>query len=58
MAFEYQPLFREYQPLFRLGKGKTSYRKLASDGVRIETFGHMDSFVLNGKRSGTWQKKR
>jgi fumarate hydratase, class I len=29
----------DYHPLFPLGKDKTAYRKLTSDGVRIETVG-------------------
>jgi fumarate hydratase, class I len=29
----------QYHPLFPLGKDTTPYRKLTSDGVRVETFG-------------------
>ena len=29
----------QYHPLFAPGKDKTSYRKLTSDGVRVETYG-------------------
>jgi fumarate hydratase, class I len=29
----------QYHPLFPLGKETTPYRKLTSDGVRVETFG-------------------
>src|ERR1700687_94610 len=29
----------QYHPLFPLGKDRTPYRKLTSDGIRVETFG-------------------
>ncbi|WP_036260075.1 fumarate hydratase [Methylocapsa aurea] len=39
----------QYQPLFPLGKDRTPYRKLGSDGVRLETLGKREFLFVEAE---------